>query len=62
MSWWNKKRIVEELKRMHKYLGLEGEPLQRTVDYIMLHPSVVSREVYKELSTKDFPEIRKGIL
>lgn len=62
MSWWTKKRVVTEVIRLQKYLNIERLPLQHTVDYIMLHPDVVSRDLYKELNTKDFPEIRKGVL
>lgn len=61
MSWWTKKRIISEVKRLQVYWNMNDKPLQHVVDYIMIRPSSVGKDLYRALSVGDFPEIRKGV-
>jgi len=58
--WWNRRRVVNEIKRIKQYYNLNN--LQEATDYIMKQPTLVTKEVYKHISTQDFPEVRREVV
>ena len=46
---WNRKRIVQELRRLREYWNVHDHSLQQVVDYIILRPDSVRRDFYNAL-------------
>lgn len=55
---WTKKKMLAELKRLHKYYNMDNAPLQAVIDYIVMHPRSVRRDFLNAVVKADFPELR----